>query len=431
MEVYYKLDSIVSIKLVNKTFNANSSDWIESKIFNTKEKVNEVNENVRISKKKVFKENKYFDIVQKEIIDKINNHVKKVYFSLVRDDIELVKYDKGDFFEKHQDFVKYTSNQFECFSLILYLNDDYEGGKTNLYISDDKKIISDTKKGQMLIFKNEIVHEGEKVTKGTKYILRLNLIGSQKNLEFVVIKFVNDTRYYIINAENINGESFLGAMYNFNKKNNKGNILVLEDYSYEEFSNVYEIINNKKVNINTDIYDFFGIDKCIINIIKKGNVKIQKDVDKYHEFKNKIETLDKFKKGTYFFVKDNDEYNLFLEIFKQDETIIPVQYLMLDRELLFVTIKDFIPIYSDMCNIILNNELENEIELRSVEENRKNGKYIKKRINKIPNNINDIICNLHIKDENVNADILRKLFVLPLISSDILVITLYHMIKLY
>ena len=74
------------------------------------------------------------------------------------------------------------------FTVVIYLNDDYEGGKTNFYkeplesklhgkrgnFVDEKDLLAtiNPKKGKALIFTHDSYHEGAKVLKGTKYIIR-------------------------------------------------------------------------------------------------------------------------------------------------------------------------------------------------------------------------------------------------------------------
>ncbi len=66
---------------------------------------------------------------------------------------------------------------------MIYLNDNFEGGKTKFFRQDEEKGnilkaegIDDLsvvpKLGKALVFNHDVWHEGEEIHKGTKYILR-------------------------------------------------------------------------------------------------------------------------------------------------------------------------------------------------------------------------------------------------------------------
>jgi len=71
---------------------------------------------------------------------------------------------------------------------MLYLNDDFEGGATNFYQenqlhyrqADPDKVIYSFRPqaGDALIFNSAILHAGEQVVKGNKYIMRSEVMYS-------------------------------------------------------------------------------------------------------------------------------------------------------------------------------------------------------------------------------------------------------------
>jgi hypothetical protein len=70
-----------------------------------------------------------------------------------------------------------------CFGIILYLNDDFEGGE--LYYKDlDLKI--KPKKNSMVIHKSNIFHQVLKVKKGTRYSMTSFIIGDEST--YCIIK---------------------------------------------------------------------------------------------------------------------------------------------------------------------------------------------------------------------------------------------------
>ena len=76
-------------------------------------------------------------------------------------------YDEGDCYDWH---VDEAPDVHFALSVIMYLNDDFEGGST-LFLEDRVKV--DPKKGSVLVFPCDFrtIHKGTKVKSGTKKII--------------------------------------------------------------------------------------------------------------------------------------------------------------------------------------------------------------------------------------------------------------------
>jgi len=107
----------------------------------------------------------YFDSVAQRVANFF-----KVPLSHV-EPLPMIKYSSGDYFNCHSDLTGGFQTQ-RIASMIMYLNDDFEGGctyfpKLNLRIQP--------KRGSALVYyydvANPLVHQGEVVTAGTKQIL--------------------------------------------------------------------------------------------------------------------------------------------------------------------------------------------------------------------------------------------------------------------
>eukprot|EP01132_Coremiostelium_polycephalum_P002187 gene2187-2690_t len=95
------------------------------------------------------------------------------------------KYHPGGRFRPHLD-ATFAENpdKRSIFTMQIYLNDEYQGGKTNFFLPGDPLAL-DThvldkavtpKTGTALIFNHDTLHEGAEVTDGTKYILRVDMM---------------------------------------------------------------------------------------------------------------------------------------------------------------------------------------------------------------------------------------------------------------
>lgn len=97
-------------------------------------------------------------------------------------------------FKPHRDatFIE-NENVRSIMSIIIYLNDDFSGGDTVFYdtlgVRNKEDLVEDEmrngyverfrykpKKGSVLIFNHNMIHEGEKILTGIKYVIRSDII---------------------------------------------------------------------------------------------------------------------------------------------------------------------------------------------------------------------------------------------------------------
>lgn len=155
-------------------------------------------------------------------------------------------------FKPHFD-SQYTTgkNKRSIYSILIYLNHDYQGGNTVLYEKsiDDKKslnlmsgltideeikqnknldgLVTTTivpKLGSCLVFKNDILHEGTKISSGVKYILRTDLVFSPEEENKVTKNKVTKNKMSIIEKT-----SFKSALTLYNEAQNQellGNVRI-------------------------------------------------------------------------------------------------------------------------------------------------------------------------------------------------------------
>ncbi|MGJ4945374.1 2OG-Fe(II) oxygenase [Bradyrhizobium sp. HKCCYLS1011] len=95
--------------------------------------------------------------------------------------LRLYRYDVGQRFEWHRDgHFERPNGERSQFTFMVYLNDDFEGGATSF--GDDSGLMPDgplritPEKGMALLFHHPIMHRGDPVTKGRKYVLRSDVM---------------------------------------------------------------------------------------------------------------------------------------------------------------------------------------------------------------------------------------------------------------
>ncbi len=103
-------------------------------------------------------------IYNQEISSMIQNKIK---YTICDNFLFYIKYKIGESLPKHKD-IGLTKNSTK--SLIIYLNDDYEGGELEF---EDK--IYKLNAGSAIIFSLELEHGSRKITKNNKYVIGLEI----------------------------------------------------------------------------------------------------------------------------------------------------------------------------------------------------------------------------------------------------------------
>ena len=91
----------------------------------------------------------------------------------------FLKYSEGDYFKPHLDYA-YTSpdgKQTTFLTVMVYLNEDYIGGETAFFTPGLIETASvKATVGSVIIFEHDVWHCGRTVEKGTKYVLRTDVL---------------------------------------------------------------------------------------------------------------------------------------------------------------------------------------------------------------------------------------------------------------
>ena len=88
--------------------------------------------------------------------------------------LRFYRYRDGQQFKPHVDGpYKKSETEKSKITLLLYLNEDFEGGNTTLVLEGEE---IEPKEGMLFLFEHKIMHCGRPVTKGTKYVLRTDVM---------------------------------------------------------------------------------------------------------------------------------------------------------------------------------------------------------------------------------------------------------------
>lgn len=90
--------------------------------------------------------------------------------------LRFYRYRSGQAFRWHRDgaYVR-SADERSALTLLLYLNDDFAGGSTDLDLGT--RVLSvRPRAGRVLVFEHDLRHQGAPVTEGTKYVLRTDVM---------------------------------------------------------------------------------------------------------------------------------------------------------------------------------------------------------------------------------------------------------------
>eukprot|EP01102_Stenamoeba_stenopodia_P015217 TRINITY_DN5169_c0_g1_i1.p1 TRINITY_DN5169_c0_g1~~TRINITY_DN5169_c0_g1_i1.p1 ORF type:complete len:216 (+),score=39.49 TRINITY_DN5169_c0_g1_i1:50-697(+) len=92
--------------------------------------------------------------------------------------IQIYHYKPGGVFEKHTDGATFHSaDRRSLFTVLVYLNDGYEGGHTTVYTDDETKSYKVPKgMGSCFAMLQRTLHEGSVVESGEKWALRCDVL---------------------------------------------------------------------------------------------------------------------------------------------------------------------------------------------------------------------------------------------------------------
>lgn len=88
--------------------------------------------------------------------------------------LRFYRYDAGQSFGSHTDgYYRRSNGEQSLLTLMIYLNDDFDGGET--YFLESGELVA-PREGKALIFPHGLWHAGRAVAAGRKYVLRTDVM---------------------------------------------------------------------------------------------------------------------------------------------------------------------------------------------------------------------------------------------------------------
>lgn len=140
-----------------------------------------MNKDVRDNDRVIFDDqelaNSLFERVKQYLPQELDENKEWELFNL-NERFRFYRYKDGQQFKQHMDgaFAR-NENEISKVTMILYLNEDFEGGATRFCLENQYE---QPKLGKLLLFRHKILHAGCPVFTGTKYVLRTDVMYKKK-----------------------------------------------------------------------------------------------------------------------------------------------------------------------------------------------------------------------------------------------------------
>ncbi|HBE70376.1 MAG TPA: 2OG-Fe(II) oxygenase [Planctomycetaceae bacterium] len=135
----------------------------------------QVNRDVRNNDRVIFDDQALADTVLARIGDRAPKEIHSSLLVGANERFRCYRYQPGMRFAPHADGAFHRDDDEQSFySVLVYLNGDFEGGATT-FITEPEVAIQPAM-GKILLFQHPIIHEGSVVTSGVKYVARTDLM---------------------------------------------------------------------------------------------------------------------------------------------------------------------------------------------------------------------------------------------------------------
>ena len=133
---------------------------------------------VRNSMRKIIDNYDFAQLLEKRIYEYIPKTYNNLEYHSINYRFRFLKYEKGGFFARHKDNNYKNKESLSLITILIYLNEDYEGGCTTFFANvDDKKGFTlKPKTGMISLMDQEIGHYVPILTKGIKYVIRTEIM---------------------------------------------------------------------------------------------------------------------------------------------------------------------------------------------------------------------------------------------------------------
>jgi Rps23 Pro-64 3,4-dihydroxylase Tpa1-like proline 4-hydroxylase len=138
---------------------------------------------VRNSMRKIIDNRDFAQLLEERIYKYIPKTYNDLEYHSINYRFRFLKYEKGGFFARHKDNNYKNKDSISLITILIYLNEDYEGGYTTFFanVHDKEGLSLKPKTGMISLMDQDIGHYVPELTDGIKYVIRTELMYSGKS----------------------------------------------------------------------------------------------------------------------------------------------------------------------------------------------------------------------------------------------------------
>jgi hypothetical protein len=257
-----------------------------SQLYEVETKTKKIDPELRKSTFRAITDVHMFDLASK-FVEHLSSFDQERDYTIVRNDIQHIKYVQGGYFKAHEDFLSLTTNVLEEWTLLVNAqrpgSNVAEGGRTKLHLHNNERFVSKatTLPGCALAFRKDLQHEGELVTKNTKEILSMNIWVTKKTSnQILLIKFpakkaptlfelAKGTSSYALPLSEVMAHEHCPLAAFCEDSSAKVIEYLCEEATFEQFRLIFKIfrgqrVSAKEVQTGAHLLDFFGLNTSTV-----------------------------------------------------------------------------------------------------------------------------------------------------------------------
>ncbi len=132
-----------------------------------------VNARVRNNTRAILDDFELTDRIWRRVATFVPPVIRNMHAVGLNERIRFYRYEPGQYFAPHTDgYFSRDNGERSFLTFIIYLNDDCEGGATNI----EPNVHVTPEAGSALLFLHDLRHESETVVAGRKYVLRTDVM---------------------------------------------------------------------------------------------------------------------------------------------------------------------------------------------------------------------------------------------------------------
>jgi hypothetical protein len=244
--------------------------WQSAQVFNRKKGRHVRNTDVRRHSKHVIDDKDTCRQVTQPINEALSRRFPDDSFWLRDSHIDILYYKEGDFFRRHEDFIKYYFPDVRLYVLLIGLQTCHDGGETVLYTTaEGTPHFGSVRRNRACFFPAHIPHESRVVKKGEKLCLKVDVFFVQRYvLHKKITCRVGDSLFSFLDSWFDGFESFLTSMCRFQDSRELEITSIDEDtfrLFYRIFVHDYSPTKTEKEHVEK-IWDMFFPDLSIVEM---------------------------------------------------------------------------------------------------------------------------------------------------------------------